>query len=195
MARAGIHYCESWRIDVSLSISTIGVQDPLLFWRFACTRVSTDFHSPRIVVADPNIADDILARRKDFIKRKSMFKPLELFGPNVDTLNGEAWQRHRRLTTPPFNERNSSLVWRESIVQANGMIKSWISKGRHGVVKTTGDTMTLALHVLAAAGFGKSYPFEGGVAKLSGNHKLSYKDALRKSILHLLNSDNTWKRW
>lgn len=185
MARAGIHYCESWRIDVSLSISTIGVQDPLLFWRFACTRVSTDFHSPRIVVADPNIADDILARRKDFIKRKSMFKPLELFGPNVDTLNGEAWQRHRRLTTPPFNERNSSLVWRESIVQANGMIKSWISKGRHGVVKTTGDTMTLALHVLAAAGFGKSYPFEGGVAKLSGNHKLSYKDALRIIISNI----------
>ncbi|PVH74538.1 cytochrome P450 [Cadophora sp. DSE1049] len=138
-----------------------------------------------VVVADPDVADDILARRKDFTKRKSMFKPLELFGPNVDTLNGEAWQRHRRLTTPPFNERNSGLVWRESLIQANGMIKTWVSKGRDGVIKTTGDTMTLALHVLTAAGFGKSYPFEGGVAKLTGEYKLSYKDALRILISNI----------
>ncbi|KAH7360821.1 cytochrome P450, family 5, subfamily A [Rhexocercosporidium sp. MPI-PUGE-AT-0058] len=132
-----------------------------------------------IVVADAETAEDVLARRKEFIKRRSMFKPLELFGPNVDTLNGEAWQRHRRLTTPPFNERNSSLVWRESITQAKGMIKSWVSTGREGVSKTTSDTMTLALHVLTAAGFGTTYDFEGGVTKLSGDHKMSYKNALR----------------
>ncbi|KAK0124571.1 hypothetical protein ONS95_009520 [Cadophora gregata] len=140
---------------------------------------------PGIVIADPDVADDVLARRKDFIKRKSMFRALELFGPNVDTLNGEAWQRHRRLTTPPFNERNSSLVWRESIIQANGMIESWMSKGRDGVIGTTGDTMTLALHVLSAAGFGKSYAFEGGVSKLSCDHKLSYKDSLRIIISNI----------
>ncbi|KAL5326658.1 hypothetical protein ACEPPN_004346 [Leptodophora sp. 'Broadleaf-Isolate-01'] len=138
-----------------------------------------------IVIADADVAEDVLSRRKDFIKRRSMFKPLELFGPNVDTLNGEAWQRHRRLTTPPFNERNSSLVWRESITQTKGMIKSWISTGCEGVSKTTGDTMTLALHVLTAAGFGKSYDFEGGVTKLSGDHKLSYKDALRAILSNI----------
>ncbi|KAH7418492.1 cytochrome P450, family 5, subfamily A [Cadophora sp. MPI-SDFR-AT-0126] len=138
------------------------------------------------VIADPDAVDDILARRKDFIKRESMYKPLEFFGPNVNTVNGEAWQRHRRLTTPPFNERNSSLVWRESIIQANGMLKSWVSKGQDGVVKTTADTMTLALHVLTSAGFGKSYAFDGGVAKLNGDHKLSYRDALRILIGNIL---------
>ncbi|PBP26529.1 cytochrome P450 [Diplocarpon rosae] len=139
----------------------------------------------RLVVADPNLADDILARRKDFIKSKSMFKPLAIFGPNVDTLNGEAWQRHRRLTTPPFNERNSALVWNESVLQANGMLRSWISAGRDGVSKTTSDVMTLALHVLTAAGFGKSYEFDGGVTKLTGNHTMSYKESLRTILSNI----------
>ncbi|CAL3964690.1 unnamed protein product [Diplocarpon coronariae] len=138
-----------------------------------------------LVVADPSLADDILARRKDFIKSKSMFKPLAIFGPNVDTLNGEAWQRHRRLTTPPFNERNSALVWDESILQANGMLRSWISAGQDGVSKTTSDVMTLALHVLTAAGFGKSYEFDGGVTKLAGNHTMSYKESLRTILSNI----------
>ncbi|XMA08663.1 hypothetical protein WAI453_001454 [Rhynchosporium graminicola] len=137
-----------------------------------------------IVVADADMADDILARRKDFIKSRTMFEALELFGPNVTTVDGEAWQKQRRLTTPPFfNERNSSLVWREAIGQAKSMVKTWTSAGDEGVSKTINDTMTLALHVLTAAGFGKPYEFEGGVTKLTGDHKLSYKDSLQP-ILH-----------
>ncbi|KAJ5050427.1 uncharacterized protein L3040_002310 [Drepanopeziza brunnea f. sp. 'multigermtubi'] len=162
-----------------------------------------------LVVADPKVANDILVRRKDFVvgargglssqkfprspgialhrlptdppaqKSKSVFKTLEIFGPNVDTLNGEAWQRHRRLTTPPFNERNSNLVWRASIFQASGMLQSWLSAGGSGVTKTPSDVMTLALHVLTAAVFGKTHEYEGGLTKLSDNHTTSYKDSLR----------------
>ncbi|KAE8449165.1 hypothetical protein EG329_008549 [Mollisiaceae sp. DMI_Dod_QoI] len=139
----------------------------------------------QVVIADGATADDMLARRKDFIKCPAMYQPLELFGPNVDSVNGEIWQRHRRLTTPPFNERNSSFVWRESLAQASGMLKTWVKAGKDGVIKTPNDTLTLALHVLTAAGFGKSYEFDAGLAKLDDGHTLSYRDALRVVLQNL----------
>ncbi len=134
----------------------------------------------QIILADASAADDLLSRRKDFIKPPVLYQPLDLFGPNVDTLNGEGWARHRRLTTPPFNERNSSNVWRQSLAQASDMLNSWIKTGREGVSKTKIDTETLALHVLIAAGFGKTYDFGGGgVTKPPPGHVLSYRDSLK----------------
>jgi cytochrome P450 len=131
-----------------------------------------------IIIADAAAAMDVLLRRTDFDKPEGVYKPLELFGPNVDTVNGGDWQRHRRLTTPPFSERNSKLVWKESLVQANDMLRTWMSKGRAGIGGVEQDAMTLALHVIASAGFGKSYPFSGGVQYPAEGHSLSYREAL-----------------
>jgi cytochrome P450 len=134
-----------------------------------------------VVIADPETAADLNNRRKEFIKDKRMYKPLEIFGPNVDTLNGEAWQRHRRFTAPPFNERNNKLVWGESLNQAAGILSAWTSVAavKDGVANTVSDTMILALHVLQSAGFGKSYHYESGVSRLEDGHVMTYKDALR----------------
>jgi cytochrome P450 len=139
----------------------------------------------QVIIADGAAADDMLARRKDFIKNPAMYQPLDIFGPNVDTVNGEAWQRHRRLTTPPFNERNSNFVWKESLAQATSMLKMWTKAGKEGVVKTPNDTMQLALHVLTAAGFGKSYQFGAGLANLTDGHTMSYRDSLQKILQNL----------
>ena len=109
-----------------------------------------------------------------------MYKPLELFGPNLNTVEGDTWQRHRRITTPPFNERNGDLVWRESISQAGDMLRSWMSAScARGVASRESDTMTLALHVLTAAGFGKSYKFAGGLTKPADGHSMTYREALK----------------
>jgi cytochrome P450 len=54
-----------------------------------------------------------------------------------------------------------------------------VSKENNGVEGTPTDTMTLTLHVLIAAGLGKSYEFDGGTTDLVGNHKVSYRDALK----------------
>lgn len=134
------------------------------------------------MICDADVADDVLGRvRKDFIKSKAMYGPLEIFGPNVDTVNGEEWARHRRITAPPFNERNSGMVWKESLRQAGDMLKSWVGKGVKGVANTPDDTMTLALHVITAAGFGQSYDFASGTQEVSPGYTLSYRDALKPS--------------
>jgi cytochrome P450 len=116
--------------------------------------------STQLVIADPPAADAVQIRRKDFVKNESMYRPLNMFGPNVVTSNGEMWARHRRITTPPFNERNSSLVWKESLLQAKSILKIWAERSE-GINNTPDDTMELALNVLMAAGFGKRFEFGG----------------------------------
>jgi hypothetical protein len=60
--------------------------------------------------------------------------------------------------------------------------------GKSGVNKTPKDTMTLALHVLTSAGFGKSYAFDGGVTKLTDGYTMVYRDALRIVLQNLFTS-------
>ena len=139
-----------------------------------------------VIVANAEAVENITSRRKDFQKSEAMYKPLEMFGPNVDTVEGETWQRHRRLTTPPFNERNSNFVWRESLAQAAGMLGTWVSGSSKGITTTASDTMTLALHVLTAAGFGKSYSFAGGLSNPAEGHSMTYKDALSIILANLI---------
>ncbi len=93
-------------------------------------------------------------------------------------VEGEDWQRHRRLTAPSFNERTSSLVWAEALRQTTEMAQSWADQGRMGTMETVPDTATIALHVLTSVGFGLSYPFHGGVRNLPAGHTMTYRDAL-----------------
>ncbi|KAH8667580.1 cytochrome P450 [Tricladium varicosporioides] len=162
-------------------------------WHFRSQNYLLDRYGPAFVVVNPggihlNLSDglaieELLNRRKDFIKPNSFYRIIELFGKNVDTVNGEDWQRHRKITAPPFNERNSALVWKESISQSEGMLKSWMTAGEAGTVKTSDDTMTLALHVITGAGFGRFFPFHGGVTALTNGHTMSFKDSL-SIVLH-----------
>jgi len=133
----------------------------------------------QISIADPQACEDLLTRRREFGKNPAFGKALNIFGPNLVTADGEVWQRHRRITAPPFNERISGMVWKESLAQAEPMLESWGRKGEEGIVTVNRDTMTVALHVLIAAGLGKSYAYDGGTTKLSDGHTLSYRDALK----------------
>lgn len=66
------------------------------------------------------------------------------------------------------------------------MLENWVARGQDGVVRTDRDFMTLALHVLCRAGFGKSYAFHEGVTKLSEGYTMSYRDALKTILDNLL---------
>lgn len=131
----------------------------------------------RVFTGNAKASDELCRRRRDFVKAVALYKPLEIFGRNVVTTEGDDWVRHRKITTPPFNERNSALVWDESKRQATDMLKMWAAKP-DCVVNPQSDTMVLALHVLTAAGFGRSYTFGSGLEKPLANHSLTYRDAL-----------------
>jgi hypothetical protein len=87
-------------------------------------------HGPAYLVVTPNevlfyvddaeLVEEILGKRKDIIKSDAINQALNLFGTNVVSNNGDDWARHRRITTPPFNERNSNNIWKVSLAQATG---------------------------------------------------------------------------
>jgi hypothetical protein len=139
----------------------------------------------QVFVADAKACDDILTRRKDFIKKPAVYAPLDIFGRSVTSAEGETWQRHRKITTPPFSERNSSLVWSESVRQAREMLQVWLSNGSEGTTGTVDDTSLLALHVLTGDGFGMSYPFDSELKTTTAGHSMSYRGALRIVISKL----------
>ncbi|KAL8767212.1 MAG: hypothetical protein Q9209_006217 [Squamulea sp. 1 TL-2023] len=139
-----------------------------------------------IIVADPEVAHVVLARRKDFIKPAVMYEQLNVFGRNLNTVEGEDWQRHRRLTAPSFNERTSSLVWEEARRQARDMVSSWFQQGPQGTTEVVADTATLALHVLTCAGFGESYSFGEGVSKVAPGHEMTYRDSLSLCLSNII---------
>jgi cytochrome P450 len=135
----------------------------------------------QVIVSDPEAVEGILSRAKyDFIKSRSIYEPLELFGANVDTHNGDEWARHRRITVPPFNERNSKIVWKESLRQASDLLEIWVAKGAEGATDTSSATIALALHVLTGAGFGQKFDFAGyAKPKVPAGHEMNYLDSLR----------------
>ncbi|MCJ1309028.1 hypothetical protein MMC25_002683 [Agyrium rufum] len=143
----------------------------------------------QIIVADRKAAEILLARRKDFLKWPKLYDLLSVFGANVNTVDGEDWQRHRKITTPPFNERNRSLVWDESLGQAKEMLETWTSTATEGTNRIVEDTHSLSLHVLSAAGFGKSYSFHSAELNTpEEGHDLSLLTAMRTFLEHIFTS-------
>ncbi|KAL9060602.1 MAG: hypothetical protein Q9162_000553 [Coniocarpon cinnabarinum] len=97
--------------------------------------------------------------------------------PGRNTVDGQAWQRQRKITASCFNEENNELVWEESVRQAQAMLKYWCS--RSSVKSVADDVRTLSLNVLSSAGFGQSYPFAGLEQMSTGSTASSYRKSLQ----------------
>lgn len=145
-----------------------------------------------VTLADPAATEDVMRRRNDFIKNPAMYGPLNVYGPNLDTVNGKVWDRHRKITVPPFNEQNSALVWGESAEQSEQMLEVWSQQP--SVTSTQPDTQAVALNVLCGAGFGLHSDFVNatGDANTKSNdttnqkQKLGYRESLQMLLANIL---------
>ncbi len=91
-------------------------------------------------------------------------------------LNGDDWQRHRKLVAPNLNERISGLVWTESCHQAREMLDYYMNRLNGETDKTLEGLRLIAMHVLGSAGYGVSQPWDQGVPK--PGQEWSYVDAI-----------------
>ncbi|KAF2753580.1 cytochrome P450 [Pseudovirgaria hyperparasitica] len=155
-----------------------------------------------LIVADAEATAQIVTRRNDFPKPAWMYKNINIYGDNVVTTEGSMWRQHRKISAPSFGEKNNTLVWKESLYQAQEMLKAWTGGKDAAIVQdVTEATMRLALHVISRAGFGVrvQWPHEEEEAKKKGvelkgfagstpegDHKLSYKDALAGLLDNLI---------
>ncbi|KAL8724049.1 MAG: hypothetical protein Q9166_008158 [cf. Caloplaca sp. 2 TL-2023] len=158
--------------------------------------------------ADASVIDQITRRRNDFPKPIEVYGSLDLYGKNVVSTEGHLWKHHRKTVSPPFNEKNNRMVWIESLRQAQSMVSGWMgdqTESSATIHTVATDCMKLSLYVISCAGFGVNLNWPGAedqgeqplanghvssdveqepkAAEVSGDHKMSYVDALH-SLLH-----------
>jgi cytochrome P450 len=139
----------------------------------------------------------ITTRRNDFQKPIEIYGIVDIFGKSVLSTEGAEWKRHRRIVAPAFSEKSNALVWKESLRQAASMLEFWMKFEGNApsdikVKDTAKETALMTLHVISGAGFGVRQIWNGeseellgskvvpgfNTAKLSGNHRLAFKDAI-----------------
>lgn len=109
--------------------------------------------------ADPAVNAQVFGRRADFDKPTDVLHLVDIYGPNISSVVGAEWKRHRRVTASPFNERNNRLVWDEALRQAGQVAACWSGKGAEGFNTTAVDTVAVSLNILATAALGESWDF------------------------------------
>ncbi|KAF2641035.1 cytochrome P450 [Massarina eburnea CBS 473.64] len=151
-----------------------------------------------LCVGDAAVINEVIRRPKEFRRNMEQMAVLNVYGKNLSTTDDEEWQKHRKVTSITFTEKNNELVWRESITQSKAMLRYW--KEHQPVTTITTDTKVFTLNVLAAAIFNKNYPFEG-VKSTPSSQDDSYQ--YRNSLSTILSSivqifvfgENDLKAW
>ena len=142
-----------------------------------------------IYTADADAINQITTRRNDFPKPIFMYRNIDIFGKSLVSSEGQAWRQHRKITSPPFTEKNNHIVWNESLRQARNMLKGWeiASMGQSPTIMTVAkDATRLSLHVISKAGFGVSILWPGVEELQPSDEKLKGKTVLDESLA------NTW---
>lgn len=142
-------------------------------------------------VADAEAHAQITSRRSDFPKPLEFYRSLDLYGKNVVTTEGSIWRHHRKITSPPFSEKNNHLVWVESLHQAKSMLTHWLGPNgdRIGSFNDIAEaSMTLSLHIISRAGFGQrlTWKHEEVDQKIPEGHSMTFKDALAELLEQIL---------
>lgn len=143
----------------------------------------------------------IAARRESFPKWTETYEILRIFGENVLTSEGSVWKMHRKITSASFNERNTALVFRESIRQAQGLVRMWTRPDAKKIIESLeADTNRLALNIIGYVGFGLRLPWPGetladeedptlakyGSHEALEGHAMSFADAMQTILEHIL---------
>ncbi|KAI0198464.1 putative cytochrome P450 oxidoreductase [Astrocystis sublimbata] len=131
-------------------------------------------------VADATAANNVLTRRKAFIKPPEKMKMLEPFGPNIGSSEGELWRTHSRIATPTFNESTLNSVWLETQKQAESLKSSWL----RGEIEVFEGIRTSTMKTMRNVSFGSDTDDETRQVRPSA-HKLSLLEALNGVVMHL----------
>lgn len=101
---------------------------------------------------------------------------LEVYGPCLSTAGTDDWARHRKILAAPFNENIMKLVWDGTLRQVKSLLVYW-DASTPTITSVQQDLQTVAINVLAATAFKKSYEFRGS-AEDSQDDDSSYRSTL-----------------
>ncbi|KAI4202259.1 MAG: hypothetical protein LQ350_002643 [Teloschistes chrysophthalmus] len=160
--------------------------------------------------ASPSVIHQIATRRTDWVKPIEHYSVVEQFGSNVITTEGSTWRDHRKITSGSFNEKSNAVVWKESIRQAQEMIKTWVRRDGNGedgamwVKDVYPDAATTSMHIISRSGFGVKllWPGEesevedeaeaGGYERFSSHEPKGEYTMTFKESMHTILRDVIW---
>ena len=145
-------------------------------------------HRTEFFIVDPVTMIEVTTKWKVWTKEKKLYSIFDVFGPSVNTVNGEDWQRHRKITGGAFRESNYRLVWNESRKQATQMLEVIAQRTRRSMHDVRSDVSLLTMHVLTGAAFGKSIDYGTGLANVESGHQMSYFTAIVTVLMDLMAS-------
>ncbi|KAL8703443.1 MAG: hypothetical protein Q9201_003381 [Fulgogasparrea decipioides] len=167
--------------------------------------------------ASPSVIHQIATRRTDWVKPVEHYSVVEQFGANVITTEGSTWRDHRKVSSGSFNERSNAVVWKESIRQAQEMVKSW--SRREGNSEEKGmwlhdvypDAATTSLHIISRSGFGVKLLWPGedledenevedGYERFTsheptGSHTMTFKESMNTMLRDIIWMGVFSKKW
>ena len=133
-----------------------------------------------IMVDDPAAAKMVISKWTTWVKKPTLYRVSDVFGPKVTSVNDPTWRRHRKISTVAFTaERNYGAVWDASVVQVEGMAAKWMRRGEMTIKDVASDARVLALHVLSAAAFGHPvHSFEDGEQNPPAGRQMTFHTAI-----------------
>jgi cytochrome P450 len=135
-----------------------------------------------IMLSDVDAAREMFKNWRAWIKNPDLYSMFNAYGKNLNSVNGDDWPRHRKVTAPAFKEANSRLVWQATLKQVDSVLGKWMAEGDITLRGLRGDTEKIAMHVLMSAAFGKEYDFDTGVEVVEPGHVVSFGEAMHTCI-------------
>ncbi|KAI9449696.1 cytochrome P450 [Russula earlei] len=141
-----------------------------------------------LLLADAAAIKEVTTLRAKFPKPVYRYAILTVFGPNIVASEGAQWKKYRKITAPPFSEKNYKFVWDETIHIVTDLFDSiWRDKSSIVVDHCLDITLPLALFIIGAAevipGFGRRMTWTSDLVVPPG-YQMAFKDAL-----HILSSN------
>lgn len=131
-----------------------------------------------IVVADGPACAELGGKYKKWDKPLDLYSLFAIFGPNVLSMNGDDWLRHRRIV-------NHGLARNDLVrVSAAKQAQDWLATIEDGRTKTlkelAGDMDMISSNVLNYAGFGQDNAFGKGnkLKQVPEGHTISFAEAM-----------------
>ncbi|KAH9003544.1 cytochrome P450 [Lactarius hatsudake] len=131
-----------------------------------------------IYLADAAVIKEVTTFRAKFPKPIDIYKALSVFGGNIVASEGEDWKRYRAISAPAFSERNTRLVWDETVrIMFDLFDNVWGDSPEIVLDHCVDITLPIALFVVGVAGFGRRVTWTSDLTVPPG-HQMSFKDAL-----------------
>lgn len=140
---------------------------------------------------DPQAVHEVAARHDHYEAIAGLDLILGKHGPNVMTLNGNRWTRHRKIVATVLNDRVSRDVFDEAVNQAAhvlaDLVPSSVGKTKTTELPRVFEMLTsLTLNVLISSSLGDKFPWshEKGSQPEPG-YKMKYTESLHRQIDNL----------